>query len=188
MIETLNAIDTKLFFALNSLAGNEVFDNINIYLSSKTFWLYIFILFSAFILYKHKKDGLKLLGFLILTVSFTDAFTYNVLKQNIERVRPCVEYKGEVATPTGCKSMFGFPSNHAANSAAFASTVVFLGYKAIGYGFAGIAFLVGLSRVFLGVHYPGDVFFGFITGTLYSFLLIKAVNLLVNKLKKSEQN
>jgi undecaprenyl-diphosphatase len=188
MLDFLNQIDTKLYFAMNGLAGNPVFDGFNILLSSRLLWIVVFLAFSIYAIIKGGKLGKKAVILTIVTVSFTDAFTFKALKENIERRRPCMEYKGQVTTPAGCYSQFGFPSNHAANSAAIAATVYLVGYKKLGVMFGFLALLVSLSRVFLGVHYPGDITVGMITGALYSYLIVKLFNMYIerNKRKKRE--
>ncbi|MDB2447082.1 phosphatase PAP2 family protein [bacterium] len=188
MLSLVQELDTKLFFAMNSLAGNSLFDQFNMFLSSRNVWVGILLALVALTLWKGGALGKKLVLCSVIVVSFTDSFTYIVLKENIQRLRPCKEYKDQVITPSGCKSQFGFPSNHAANSAAIASTIYFVGYKAVGGLFWGIAILVGLSRIFLGVHYPMDVLFGLVSGGLYSFLIVKAVNMIIDYRKKKAQD
>ncbi|MFO7950808.1 MAG: phosphatase PAP2 family protein [Candidatus Fermentibacteraceae bacterium] len=94
-------------------------------------------------------------------------FVANHLKDLVGRVRPCkdpevaalVEARWEVH---GRRS---FPSSHAANSAAMATTAA-LFYPGAALPAAALAFLVGFSRIYLGVHYPIDVGAGWLLGML----------------------
>ena len=96
-------------------------------------------------------------------------------------MRPCKAFPSEAVTPEGCRSQFGFPSNHAANSGAAAAVVLAFGYKTFGLALLGCAILVALSRVFLGVHYPFDVLVGLLSGGLYSYLIVKMINLIFDR-------
>jgi undecaprenyl-diphosphatase len=176
MLSFLDNIDRDLYFFLNSFAGTKWFDTFNIILSSKMFGGVLLLAIIGLALKTFRGSGKRLLLAAVLSLSFTDSFTFFVLKQNIQRMRPCVTYEETAITPNGCKSQFGFPSNHAANSAAAATLVLAFGYKAFGLFLMGAAILVALSRVFLGVHYPFDVLVGLISGGLYSFLFVKMIN------------
>jgi len=117
---------------------------------------------------------------LILSAAASDQASYH-LKRWVGRPRPCfdpdlsgmVEYRGDVH---GNRS---FPSAHAANSAALA-TAVSLAYPPMAPVAALVAFLVGYSRVYLGVHYPLDVIAGWgigvACGSLVWLLLLRWVD------------
>jgi undecaprenyl-diphosphatase len=108
---------------------------------------------------------------LILAAAASDQTCYHI-KKWVERPRPCfdesfshlVEYRGDVH---GYRS---FPSSHAANSAALATTLSLAYPPLIPYASLG-AFLVGFSRVYLGVHYPLDVLTGWGTGVAAAILV-----------------
>lgn len=95
-----------------------------------------------------------------------------LLKMLVGRARPdLVEHLVEVRTPS-------FPSGHAMLSASIYLTLgVLLARQAdepaVGRFFvvvaAAITFLIGLSRVYLGVHWPSDVLGGWVLGTLWAW-------------------
>jgi membrane-associated phospholipid phosphatase len=70
---------------------------------------------------------------------------------------------------------FSFPSGHAMNSMAFALAVALVTWRLFGPRWGAVAFvvavasagLIGLSRIYLGVHYPSDVLAGFATAALW---------------------
>jgi undecaprenyl-diphosphatase len=70
--------------------------------------------------------------------------------------------------------MYGFCSSHAANSFALAMAVYLLNKnKWVGFILFFWAFLISYSRIYLGAHYPLDVFVGAILGILGSLALKK---------------
>jgi undecaprenyl-diphosphatase len=83
-----------------------------------------------------------------------------VLKRSICRQRPHL--------PVGCASLvhapdrFSFPSGHAASSLSVALAVAAALPGAAAAGLVALACVVGLSRCYLGVHYPGDVLIGWL--------------------------
>lgn len=103
-----------------------------------------------------------------------------VLKRMVARVRPCGCLEDVKARVFEAPTDFSFPSGHAAGSFAFAVFVAFVLASAIPVHASALerwlrrgasvllvllAAGVGLSRIALGVHFPGDVFAGALLGT-----------------------
>ncbi len=75
-----------------------------------------------------------------------------------------------------CGGAFGFVSSHAANSFALAGFIWFIlkpAFPKIGFVLFPWAALVAYSRIYLGVHYPGDILVGAVLGLLISWLVWK---------------
>ena len=105
--------------------------------------------------------------------NFTDQLT-NLFKVQIGRLRPC--YDDEVKSllrlvkPT-CGGKFSFFSGHASNSFALAVFFGLILKPTNSFHFPVlllIAFLIAYSRVYIGVHFPLDIFVGAIAGSLWN--------------------
>jgi undecaprenyl-diphosphatase len=107
-----------------------------------------------------------------LLISISDQLSVRAFKYVFERPRPCHEADLQplIHLAAGrCGGAFGFVSSHAANSFALATFIWILLrgiYRWTGYVMFGYAVLVSYSRVYLGVHYPGDILAGGLLGVL----------------------
>jgi membrane-associated phospholipid phosphatase len=97
-----------------------------------------------------------------LAMATTDAINARIIKPMIARERPCRALQDLIA-PVKCNVGQSFASGHAAVAFAFAITAS----PTVRFGwfiFPLLAFLVALSRVLLGVHYPTDITAGAMLG------------------------
>ncbi len=176
-------LDKELFLYLNTL-GTTTWDRFWVFMSERSYWIpfYLLLLYLLIRNFGWRKTGL-VLGLTLLMVLFTDQIT-NLLKDGVQRPRPCFtpEFEG-VMRGVGCerRGRFGFTSAHASNHFAIA---VFLGlvfrnhYK---WMFAALliwAALISYSRIYLGVHFPADVICGGAMGILLGFGFYKLFNYL----------
>jgi undecaprenyl-diphosphatase len=92
---------------------------------------------------------------------------YKVLKQRIKRDRPCVVISG-VYKRISPSDQFSFPSGHTAAAFVIATSIShFLPVLLVPVYFW--ALLVGISRIYLGVHYPTDILAGLVIGIFSAF-------------------
>lgn len=111
---------------------------------------------------KARAFALWLIPVLILTNE-----TCDFLKVWVGRERPCVALPIEALT--GKLTSGSFPSAHAANMGAVVALAGAIGgwRQALYWGW--LPLMVGLSRVYVGVHYPSDVLGGWLLGALYGW-------------------
>lgn len=184
-MEQLAELDRELFLFLNNL-GNPTWDDFWNFVTNK--WasipFYALLLFFIYDALGWKKT-LVTLVLVALVITCTDQLA-NVFKDYFERQRPCrqegvMEATRIVADYCG---RFGYFSAHAASSSALA---VYLGsilrpyWKNIFPVLIFWAALVSYSRIYVGVHYPGDVLTGILIGIILGFLFYKLQQFLVKK-------
>jgi undecaprenyl-diphosphatase len=176
MLEFLLQLDRTAFLFLNSL-HHPVIDPIMVFISGKFTWLPLYILLLVIIVKHYKWESIRILLFIALLISLSDQISVKAFKDVFERLRPChePELQSIIHLVTGkCGGSYGFISSHAANSFAMATFMLFA-LKPI-YSKSGLilliwASLVSYSRIYLGVHYPGDVLVGGIVGAGIGWIL-----------------
>ncbi len=156
-------IDTSLLLALNRGLESPALDAAMISVSDPLLWLPALVLLSAYLLLEGGPLGRAAVVSMLLAAALTDPLCGLVLKPLFARPRPCHELGDAVRTIAGCGGAFGMPSNHAANAAALATA---LGMVRPRWLWAAVpaALAVGLSRIYLGKHYPSDVLAGWAVG------------------------
>lgn len=178
MLDFLLNIDKQLLLFLNSL--QTPFLNIFMWQFSKILiWtpLFLFLLWKLWKAYKY--NIFYALIALVVLVFITDQFC-NGAKFFFQRLRPTHSPEiGELVKIVNNYrgGYYGFYSGHAANSfavATFLYSILFLDKKWIRWLPIVFAVLTSYSRIYLGVHYPGDIIVGAAIGTLTGFIMAKA--------------
>ena len=165
LLSMLKAMDTMVFLTVNS-HHNAYFDSVMWLVSGKLIWvpMYVSLFFVLLKNYSYKVVFAILLAIGVV-ILFTDSFTAQVIRPWVCRLRPSNldnPISSMVHVVDGYRGgAYGFPSNHASNTwgLAFFITFLFRRYKLTFFFFLW-ALLVCYSRMYLGVHYFGDLLIG----------------------------
>jgi undecaprenyl-diphosphatase len=187
MIETIKNWDEAAFLWLNSFHW-ESLDPIVLQLTQTISWIPLYVLLLYQIYRIDPKNTAWILAGVMLTILLSDQVTSGLMKPYFERLRPCHDprWEGKLYLYGRCGGLYGFVSSHAANTFGLATFLTLkLGkkQKAIAWLFL-YALLVSYTRIYLGVHYPLDVFFGAVIGVLAAFFSWLCVVVLKRKFVK----
>lgn len=176
-MESIKYWDTQLFLWLND-KHNAFFDVTMFGASNKLIWIPLYIFFLYLIIKNFKSKSIWILLTIGILMLCADQFSVG-LKNYFQRLRPCHEpdLEGLVhIVNSKCGGKFSFVSSHASNHFAIATFLSLLFKNTYRYFSLFIvlwAAVIAYSRIYLGVHYPGDVIGGSILGILLGFIFGK---------------
>ena len=182
----LERIDQQLFLFINS-SNSPFFDQVMHAISGKLIWVPLYLAILVFLGFKYKRNFFIIIIFIILAATLADQSSVFV-KNLFLRLRPCHEpsLKGLVHLVNGeCGGMYGFVSSHATNSFNVALlSLLFIKKRWYSISIIAWALVVGYSRIYLGVHYPGDVLCGSFLGAFIGWSMFRLYVLTDNKILK----
>ncbi len=189
MLEILKNLDTNLFLFLNGI-HSPFWDTIMWHISGKLEWIPLYAFLIYLIIKEYKMKAIWIILAVILVIVLTDQVFVKLFKFQFERLRPChnPEIKDLVHKVNDkCGGQFGFVSSHASNSFGLAMFLTFLFRKKLfGILIFFWAALVSYSRIYLGVHYPGDIIGGALLGIFIGWLVYLGLNLVVKTDKRTK--
>jgi len=161
-------IDFYLFQQINNFAGQNLWsDTLAIFFSQYFGYILIFLLI-LFLIRNFRKYWLMVVQAFIAAI-LARFVIVEIIRYVLPKPRPFVE--NHVNLLVDRVNQFAFPSGHAAFFFAIATVVYFYNKKA-GILFFLAGFLISISRVFSGIHWPSDILAGALVGILSGYLLI----------------
>lgn len=179
MLDSLIQIDIAIFRLINSGISNPFFDSIMPFLTNTDNWILVYIFLFGWLLWKGGKKGRILAILLIFSILITDQVCSQLIKEFVGRLRPCRSIDNIILL-VDCGPGKSFPSSHAANNFAAAFLLANF-YKQYTWVYFSFASLIALSRVYIGVHYPLDIFAGALIGFFIGYLLLSIYKYISNK-------
>lgn len=166
LIHHLHLLDQKLFLFLNGL-HHPVADVVMWQMSQIWIWIPLYLTVAYFVARKWGRKAWWILLVFVLCLAMTDQLT-NIIKESVQRLRPSRDpvLQGMVHVLNGYTGgKYGFVSAHTSNSFGFAilSSLLFKN-RIYSVSILSWATVVSYSRIYLGVHYPGDVLGGAVMG------------------------
>jgi undecaprenyl-diphosphatase len=156
-------IDHAIFHFINDSIANPILNLIMPIVTNENNIIVPLILICFWLLMFLGKRGKIAAILLLLTVILADVIAAQIIKPWIGRIRPSRAMLDNINLLVSKGGKYGFVSNHAANTMA-AATIIGYFYKKWKYFAIIISIIVGFSRIYIGVHYPFDVFGGWLFG------------------------
>ena len=168
--ESLQSIDQNLFVYINRDATHPILDTLMPYFRESTFWIPFYVFLIVFVFVNFGKKGWVWLLFAFITVLLTDQFSSSIIKNWVQRPRPCADhlFSGQVRLLLDhCSGGYSFTSSHATNHFGVATFL----FVTLGRFFGNWKYLIFIwaalicyAQVYVGVHYPLDVIIGALLG------------------------
>jgi undecaprenyl-diphosphatase len=176
----LQQLDLDVLYFLNHTIASGFLDASMVFITNSRNWVPVYLLVSIWLVWKFRWKGFRTVLAVAVMVGVANTITNVVVKELIERSRPCAvdgfgaQIVNWIRLPDGMRHGFSMPSSHAVNNfaAAMFFYLVFPSRKSAVWLFT-IAAIVALTRPYLGLHYPSDTLAGMVFGVLLGYYFAK---------------
>ena len=180
IFQQIKDIDQALFYQINGVWHHPILDAILPWTRHSNNWVPLYIGLIIWLIYQIGWKTLKWILFALINVGFTDQISSSVFKPFFHRLRPCNDPALIGKTRLlleHCSGGFSFTSSHAANHFGIAMFIFMTWgitqkkYTRFFFVWAGV---ISFAQIYVGVHYPLDIFGGAIIGLVSGFAMAKA--------------
>ena len=174
-------LDKSWLLAING-AHNAVMDQVMWYISQAWVWIPLYAVLIGLLMWKFGwKRALVYTVALVAAVGLSDWVSSGLIKHWVCRPRPTHEpsLEGLVHIVNGyVGGKYGFVSSHAANTMSLAVLFGLIWNKISRQGWWLMVYVAVncYSRMYLGVHYPGDILGGLVVGTIIALVVYGLLN------------
>lgn len=180
--QAIKQMDYDLFAKMNGQWHNSFFDVFFPLIREPTVWVPLYFFLVVFVTLNFKWRGWIWVLFAILNTAISDTVSSRLIKENFLRLRPCHDayLVGHIRFLVAyCPESSSFTSSHAVNHFAAAMFIFTTFRKTISPAWA-LLFLwaaaISYAQVYVGVHFPFDVFCGTIVGLILGYIPAKIFN------------
>lgn len=188
-LEKIIDYDKELFIYLNSL-GSEPWDNFWMTVTNQFSWIPLFALLLLLVFKSYGwKKGIILMLIAALLITFSDQFV-NFIKDSFGRFRPNNDTSiNELIRILKGPSSFSFVSGHSTTSFAVTTFIIATLKKYYKYPFILLIWpiLFAYSRIYVGVHFPIDIFVGMLLGILIGYVFYRISLMVLNKIPEKHK-
>jgi undecaprenyl-diphosphatase len=188
VLEFLNQIDHAFFLFLNGI-HSTFFDFVMYQATKSMVWIPLYLVFLFFVIRQYGWKTLLILVVASIMILVSDQLA-NLAKDTFQRLRPSHEPGLMVHLVNAYKGgEYGFYSSHATNTCSIAVFLIIILRKKFRWIWL-IAvpwtLLMSYTRIYLGVHFPGDIFAGILMGSLIGFFFGKLAVFFIWRSQKKE--
>lgn len=180
--DAIKQFDYRLFAKMNGQWHTPFLDNFLPFIREPFVWVPFYFFLVLFAVINFKVKGWLWVLFLIINVGLSDFMSSRLIKDNFLRLRPCHDpfLAGQVRFLVSyCPESSSFTSSHAVNHFAAAMFIFTTFKEAVSPKWAFLflwAFVISYAQVYVGVHFPFDVFCGVIVGLMLGYIPAKIFN------------
>jgi undecaprenyl-diphosphatase len=180
IFQQIKDIDQALFYQINGVWHHPILDAVLPWTRHSNNWIPLYIGLIIWLIYQIGWKTLKWILFALINVGLTDQISSSVFKPFFHRLRPCNDPALIGKTRLlleHCSGGFSFTSSHAANHFGIAMFIFMTWgitqkkYTRFFFVWAGV---ISFAQIYVGVHYPLDIFGGAIIGLVLGFAMAKA--------------